>query len=60
VLGCVAIELHCGGLKLQPFGTFAGVELSLHDVGYPVTLGSGVAATQAHLQRSTQPIASRI
>jgi hypothetical protein len=60
VCGCVAIELHCGALQLQPLGTFAGVELSLQDVGYPVTLGSGVAAAQAHLQRSSQPIASRI
>ncbi len=60
VCGCVAIELHCGALQLQPLGTFAGVEFSLQDVGHPVTLGSGVAATQAHLQRSTQPIGSRI
>ncbi len=33
VCGCVAIELHCGALQLQPLGTFAGVEFSLQNVG---------------------------
>ncbi len=56
----IVINIHCVALQLQLLGALAGVELALRDVGYPVTLGSGVAAAQAHLQRSTQPIASRI
>jgi alanine-glyoxylate transaminase/serine-glyoxylate transaminase/serine-pyruvate transaminase len=59
-LGCVGIDIHCGALQLQLLGALAGVELSLRDVGYPVTLGSGVAAAQTHLLRATPLITSRI
>jgi alanine-glyoxylate transaminase/serine-glyoxylate transaminase/serine-pyruvate transaminase len=52
---------HLGNLnELQLLGALAGVELALRDVGYPVTLGSGVAAAQAHLQKATPLITSRI
>jgi alanine-glyoxylate transaminase/serine-glyoxylate transaminase/serine-pyruvate transaminase len=52
---------HLGNLnELQLLGALAGVELALQEVGYPVTLGSGVAAAQAHLQRATPLITSRI
>ncbi|KAH9539967.1 hypothetical protein CY35_15G083900 [Sphagnum magellanicum] len=52
---------HLGYLnELQLLGALAGVELSLRDVGYPVTLGSGVAAAQTHLLRATPLITSRI
>ncbi|KAJ7300094.1 hypothetical protein O6H91_Y074500 [Diphasiastrum complanatum] len=40
--------------------SLAGVEMTLKDVGYPVRLGSGVAAAATHLQKSTPLIASRI
>uniref|UniRef100_A0A7I4A4D1 Aminotransferase class V domain-containing protein n=1 Tax=Physcomitrium patens TaxID=3218 RepID=A0A7I4A4D1_PHYPA len=46
--------------ELQLLGALAGVELALTDVGYPVTLGSGVAAAQAILSRQTPSIASRL
>jgi len=52
---------HLGNLnELQLLGALAGVELALREVGYPVTLGSGVAAAQAHLAKQTPLIASRI
>jgi alanine-glyoxylate transaminase/serine-glyoxylate transaminase/serine-pyruvate transaminase len=47
-------------LQLQLLGALAGVELSLMEVGYPITLGSGVAAAQAHLAKQTPLIKSRI
>lgn len=47
-------------VQLQLLGALAGVELSLMEVGYPVTLGSGVAAAQAHLGKKTPLIKSRI
>lgn len=47
-------------VQLQLLGALAGVELALTDVGYPVTLGSGVAAAQAILSRQTPSIASRL
>jgi alanine-glyoxylate transaminase/serine-glyoxylate transaminase/serine-pyruvate transaminase len=46
--------------QLQLLGCLAGVEMILKDVGYPVKLGSGVAAACAYLQNSTPLIASRI
>ncbi|KAJ6777655.1 hypothetical protein OIU74_001606 [Salix koriyanagi] len=45
---------------LQLLGCLAGVEMILKDVGYPVKLGSGVAAACAYLQNSTPLIASRM
>ncbi|KAJ6948287.1 protein CHROMATIN REMODELING 5-like isoform X2 [Populus alba x Populus x berolinensis] len=52
---------HLGNLnELQLLGCLAGVEMILKDVGYPVKLGSGVAAACAFLQNSTPLIASRI
>lgn len=47
-------------VQLQLLGGLAGVELALKDVGYPVILGSGVAAAQACLAKQTPVIASRI
>ncbi|KAL0294798.1 UNVERIFIED_CONTAM: Serine--glyoxylate aminotransferase [Sesamum radiatum] len=47
-------------LQLQLLGCLAGVEMVLKDVGYPVKLGSGVAAASAYLQNSTPFIPSRI
>lgn len=47
-------------MQLQLLGALAGVELSLLEVGYPVILGSGVAAAQACLSKQTPLIASRI
>jgi alanine-glyoxylate transaminase/serine-glyoxylate transaminase/serine-pyruvate transaminase len=52
---------HLGHLnELQLLGCLAGVEMVLKDVGYPVKLGSGVAAACAFLQNTTPLIASRI
>lgn len=52
---------HLGNInELQLLGALAGVELSLLEVGYPVILGSGVAAAQACLSKQTPLIASRI
>jgi alanine-glyoxylate transaminase/serine-glyoxylate transaminase/serine-pyruvate transaminase len=52
---------HLGNVnELQMLGALAGVELCLMEVGYPVTLGSGVAAAQAHLAKKTPLISSRI
>ncbi|KAK3035991.1 hypothetical protein RJ639_031164 [Escallonia herrerae] len=45
---------------LQLLGCLAGVEMILKDVGYPVKLGSGVAAACAFLQNSIPMIPSRI
>ncbi|KAJ6984629.1 protein CHROMATIN REMODELING 5-like isoform X2 [Populus alba x Populus x berolinensis] len=51
---------HLGNLnELQLLGCLAGVEMILKDVGYPVKLGSGVAAACAYLQNNTPLIASR-
>ena len=47
-------------MQLQLLGALAGVELSLKDVGYPVVLGSGVAAAQGCLSKQTPLIASRL
>jgi len=47
-------------VQLQLLGALAGVELCLLEVGYPVTLGSGVAAAQACFSKQTPVIASRI
>ncbi|KAF2291858.1 hypothetical protein GH714_035878 [Hevea brasiliensis] len=45
---------HLGNLnELQLLGCLAGVEMILKDVGYPVQLGSGVAAACAYLQNNT-------
>jgi hypothetical protein len=46
--------------QLQLLGCLAGVEMILKDVGYPVKLGSGVAAASAYLQNSIPLIPSRI
>lgn len=52
---------HLGNMnELQLLGGLAGVELSLLEAGYPVKLGSGVAAAQACLSKQTPTIASRI
>ncbi|WOL17199.1 serine--glyoxylate aminotransferase [Canna indica] len=52
---------HLGNLnELQLLGCLSGVEMVLRDVGYPVKLGSGVAAAAAYLQNSTPMIPSRI
>ncbi|KAG0627882.1 hypothetical protein M758_2G235100 [Ceratodon purpureus] len=64
-LGKVAGKLfrigHLGYMnELQLLGALAGVELSLKDVGYPVVLGSGVAAAQGCLSKQTPLIASRL
>lgn len=47
-------------LQLQLLGCLSGVEMVLKDVGYPVKLGSGVAAAAAYLSNSTPLIPSRI
>lgn len=47
-------------MQLQLLGALAGVEMVLKDVGYPVELGSGVAAASAYLMRSTPLIKSRM
>ena len=41
-------------------GCLGGVEMVLKDVGYPVKLGSGVAAAAAYLQNTTPLIPSRV
>lgn len=46
--------------QLQLLGCLSGVEMVLKDVGYPVKLGSGVAAAAAYLSNSTPLIPSRI
>ena len=46
--------------QLQLLGCLAGVEMILKDVGYPVKLGSGVAAACAYLQNAIPMIPSRI
>lgn len=46
--------------QLQLLGCLAGVEMVLKDIGYPVKLGSGVAAASAYLQNATPLIPSRI
>ncbi|CAH9050515.1 unnamed protein product [Cuscuta europaea] len=52
---------HLGHLnELQLLGCLAGVEMVLKDVGYPVNLGSGVAAASSYLQSTTPMIPSRI
>ncbi|KAK6925556.1 Aminotransferase class V domain [Dillenia turbinata] len=52
---------HLGNLnELQLLGCLAGVEMILKDVGYPVKLGSGVAAASAYLQNTIPLIPSRI
>ncbi|KAH7423636.1 hypothetical protein KP509_12G065300 [Ceratopteris richardii] len=52
---------HLGHLnELQLLGALAGVEMVLKDVGYPVKLGSGVAAASAYLMQSTPLIKSRM
>ncbi|URE20504.1 Serine--glyoxylate aminotransferase [Musa troglodytarum] len=52
---------HLGNLNdLQLLGCLSGVEMVLRDVGYPVKLGSGVAAAAAYLQNTIPMISSRI
>nr|ACN39798.1 unknown [Picea sitchensis] len=52
---------HLGNLnELQLLGCLSGVEMVLKDIGYPVKLGSGVAAAAAYLQMTTPLIASRV
>ncbi|CAN8258001.1 unnamed protein product [Cochlearia groenlandica] len=52
---------HLGHLnELQLLGCLAGVEMVLKDVGYPVVLGSGVAAASTYLQHHIPLIPSRI
>ncbi|KAI5056731.1 hypothetical protein GOP47_0028549 [Adiantum capillus-veneris] len=52
---------HLGHLnELQLLGALAGVEMVLKDVGYPVELGSGVAAASGYLMQSTPLITSRL
>ncbi|KVH89714.1 Aminotransferase, class V/Cysteine desulfurase [Cynara cardunculus var. scolymus] len=52
---------HLGNLNdLQLLGCLAGVEMVLKDVGYPVKLGSGVAAACGYLQNNIPMIPSRI
>ena len=46
-------------IQLQLLGCLAGVEMVLKDVGYPVKLGSGVAAACAYLQNTVPVIRSR-
>ncbi|KAF9594169.1 hypothetical protein IFM89_028826 [Coptis chinensis] len=54
-------EMFCFALfcTMQP-GCPAGVEMILKDVGYPVKLGSGVAAACAYLQNNVPMIPSRV
>jgi hypothetical protein len=63
-LGQVAGKLfrigHLGDLnELMLLGALAGVELTLRDVGIPVTLGSGVAAAQESFRASAAPLPPR-
>ena len=55
-----AIDDPSVALQLQLLGCLSGVEMVLNDVGYPVKLGSGVAAAAAYLSNSTPLIPSRI
>ncbi|CAI9781299.1 unnamed protein product [Fraxinus pennsylvanica] len=50
----------CVLLQLQLLGCLAGVEMVLKDVGYPVKLGSGVAAASAYFSNATPLIPSRV
>src|SRR6185437_561742 len=48
---------HLGELnELMLLGALAGVELTLRDVGIPVTLGSGVAAAQESFRATQAPL----
>lgn len=52
---------HLGNVnELQLLGCLAGVEMILKDVGYPVVMGSGVAAASTYLQHHIPLIPSRI
>ncbi|KAL1216925.1 Serine--glyoxylate aminotransferase [Cardamine amara subsp. amara] len=52
---------HLGNVnELQLLGCLAGVEMILKDVGYPIVLGSGVAAASTYLQHHIPLIPSRI
>uniref|UniRef100_A0A0D6R2M3 alanine--glyoxylate transaminase n=1 Tax=Araucaria cunninghamii TaxID=56994 RepID=A0A0D6R2M3_ARACU len=52
---------HLGNLnELQLLGCLSGVEMILKDVGYPVKLGSGIAAAATYLQRTVPLIKSRV
>lgn len=52
---------HLGQLnELQLLGALAGVEMSLREVGYPVALGSGVAAASKYFLEATPMITSRM
>jgi len=50
----------CDIFQLQLLGCLAGVEMILQDVGYPVKLGSGVAAASAYFKNTIPLIPSRI
>eukprot|EP00475_Leptophrys_vorax_P027245 TRINITY_DN38843_c0_g1_i1.p1 TRINITY_DN38843_c0_g1~~TRINITY_DN38843_c0_g1_i1.p1 ORF type:complete len:431 (-),score=37.53 TRINITY_DN38843_c0_g1_i1:178-1389(-) len=51
---------HLGQMnEVALLGAIAGVEMTLRDVGYPVVLGSGVAAAAAYFQQTTPQIPSR-
>lgn len=56
----ILYDNHFHYVQLQLLGCLAGVEMLLKDVGYPVKLGSGVAAACAYLQNNIPLIASRI
>ncbi|XP_043691541.1 serine--glyoxylate aminotransferase-like [Telopea speciosissima] len=52
---------HLGHLNdLQLMGCLAGVEMILKDVGYPIKLGSGLAAASEYLQNTIPMIPSRV
>lgn len=51
---------HSEYLQLQLLACLSGVEMILKDIGYPVKLGSGVAAAAAYLQGTIPMIPSRI
>ncbi|EOA30730.1 hypothetical protein CARUB_v10013869mg [Capsella rubella] len=52
---------HLGNVnELQLLGCLAGVEMILKDVGYPIVMGSGVAAASTYLQNHIPLILSRI
>eukprot|EP00252_Welwitschia_mirabilis_P001696 TRINITY_DN1160_c0_g1_i3.p1 TRINITY_DN1160_c0_g1~~TRINITY_DN1160_c0_g1_i3.p1 ORF type:complete len:311 (+),score=53.95 TRINITY_DN1160_c0_g1_i3:906-1838(+) len=52
---------HLGNLnELQLLGCLSGVEMILKDIGYPVKLGSGVAAAAAYLSNTIPLIPSRV
>ncbi|CAI7848895.1 unnamed protein product [Closterium sp. NIES-53] len=51
---------HLGQMnEVALLGAIAGVEMTLRDVGYPVVLGSGVAAASAYFQQTTPLITGR-